>query len=74
MTVTIRIVGDADAEESVEYNDNCKTAKIETKLLTAYGPGILKQNGIGVDKKKLDGGDYEYHRTKRAIVKQPGKY
>ncbi len=73
MTVTIRIVGDCDAKESVQYADNCETARIEKKLFIAYGPGILKQ-GKGMDSETLSGGDYEYLLTKRATVKQPGKY
>lgn len=72
MTVTIKIVG--DREESVKYKDNCVIATIEEKLFKAYGPGILKQDGFGVDNETLSDGNYQYHLTMRATVEQPGKY
>jgi hypothetical protein len=72
MTVTIRIVGDGYADNSVKYDDNCNTARIERQLFNAYGQGILKQGDFGVVSDTLNGGDYEYHLTKRVTVEQPG--
>jgi hypothetical protein len=72
MTVTIRIVGHGDAKEA-KCRDGCITKTVEDDLVAAYGPGILKQDGFGVDSETLNGGDYEYYLTKkRAIVEKPG--
>ncbi len=59
MLVTIKIRG----QEDILYADGSNTVIVKADLRNAYGPGLLKQGGMGVTSEILPAGDYEYHLT-----------
>ena len=69
MPVTIKIPG----QEDILYADGSNTATVKTDLRNAYGPGLLKQGGMGVTSEIIPAGDYEYHLTYPTNSQAPGK-
>ena len=50
--------------ESIDYADGGNTILIKDDLYRAFGPGMLKQNNLGVLTETLTG-NYEYHLSQR---------
>ena len=60
MKVTVVIVG--KAAPPVDFLDNSDIEKVRHSLVVAYGPGLLKRDGVVVLTDTLSG-NYEFHLT-----------
>ncbi len=69
MHVTIKIRG----QEDISFADGSNTATVEIELRNAYGPGFLKEGGLGVTSEILSTGDYEYHLANPPNLQVQGK-
>jgi hypothetical protein len=60
MKVTVVIVG--KAAHPVDFPDNSDIERVGKSLVVAFGPGLLKRDGLVVVTDTLSG-DYEFHLT-----------
>ena len=66
MNVEVKIFRQGAELDIICYKPDVSTDLVASKLLTAYGSGILKQGKFGIETKTLAAGDYVYHVTNQS--------